>query len=75
MLMIICTTYPPFAAHNTKALGYAVPFKPCFEPYVVVDKTVVPMYDERFRGYGMNKVNERAFASHQTPQRTRAYST
>ncbi|CAM9994866.1 unnamed protein product [Scytosiphon promiscuus] len=39
------------------ALGYTVPFKPCFEPYVVVDKAAVPMYDERFRGYGMNKVS------------------
>ncbi|CAM9192680.1 unnamed protein product, partial [Hapterophycus canaliculatus] len=40
-----------------EALAYTVPFEPCFEPYVVVNKTVVPMYDERFRGYGMNKVS------------------
>lgn len=41
--------------HHSEALAYTVPFEPCFEPYVVVDKTVAPMYDERFRGYGMNK--------------------
>lgn len=42
-----------------------MPFEPCFEPYVVVDKNAVPMYDERFRGYGMNKVNARAcFTTH-----------
>ncbi|CAM9786078.1 unnamed protein product, partial [Pylaiella littoralis] len=37
------------------ALAYSVPFESCFEPYVVVDKAATPMYDERFRGYGMNK--------------------
>ena len=31
----------------------------CFEPYIAVDKSVVPMYDERFRGYGMNKVRKK----------------
>lgn len=43
--------------HHLEALAYAVPFEPCFEPYVVVDKTVTPVYDERFRGYGMNKAS------------------
>ena len=27
-----------------------------FEPYVVALKTTLPRYDERFRGYGMNKI-------------------
>lgn len=36
---------------------YPVKFASCFEPYVVVEKSVVPMYDERFRGYGMNKAS------------------
>lgn len=44
------------SAHCFEALAYDIPFEPCFEPYVVVDKTVTPLYDERFRGYGMNKV-------------------
>ncbi|CAM9094863.1 unnamed protein product [Ectocarpus sp. 6 AP-2014] len=52
------------AAEESKcenALAYTVPFESCFEPYVVVNKTAVQMYDERFRGYGMNKA--RAMAS------------
>jgi hypothetical protein len=37
---------------------YEVPYEQCFEPYVVVDKTTddFQLYDERFRGYGMNKI-------------------
>lgn len=50
-------TLPLHSAHYFKALAYDVPFEPCFEPYVVVDKTVTPLYDERFRGYGMNKAS------------------
>lgn len=46
----------PFA-HRFEALAYAVSYEPCFEPYVVVDKTVTPLYDERFRGYAMNKAS------------------
>ncbi|CAM9653725.1 unnamed protein product [Ectocarpus fasciculatus] len=42
-------------SERENALAYTVPFQSCFEPYVVVNKTAVPMYDERFRGYGMNK--------------------
>lgn len=52
--------YPSFpeppSRCETKALAYTVPFASCFEPYVVVAKAMAPMYDERFRGYGMNKV-------------------
>ncbi|CAM9521945.1 unnamed protein product [Sphacelaria rigidula] len=46
------------ALDPSAAVAYTVPFSPCFEPYVVVAKTVAPMYDERFRGYGMNKVSD-----------------
>ncbi|CAN0464386.1 unnamed protein product, partial [Laminaria digitata] len=37
-------------------LAYTVSYSSCFEPYIVANKSTVPMYDERFRGYGMNKV-------------------
>eukprot|EP00903_Cladosiphon_okamuranus_P014200 g13193.t2 len=54
------TDFERWAAAATEetatALAYAVPFDHCFEPYVVVDKTITPLYDERFRGYAMNKV-------------------
>ncbi|CAM9225498.1 unnamed protein product [Choristocarpus tenellus] len=39
------------------ALAYSVPYKSYFEPYVVMSKSSVPFYDERFRGYGMNKAS------------------
>jgi len=38
------------------AAPYEVGFEEHFEPYVVVSRRWVPQYDERFRGYGMNKV-------------------
>jgi len=34
-----------------------VNMKPDFEPYVVVKKTGGPLYDERFNGFGWNKVS------------------
>jgi len=35
---------------------FQVDYLHCFEPYVVMRKDQVPQYDERFRGYGMNKI-------------------
>lgn len=35
---------------------YPVQYAMSFEPYVIMDRTAVPAYDERFRGYGMNKI-------------------
>ena len=35
---------------------YEVEYEACFEPYVVLERGCVPRYDERFRGYGLNKV-------------------
>lgn len=36
--------------------GYQVSYSDFYEPYVVAAKSRIPHYDERFRGYGMNKV-------------------
>merc|ERR1712173_399937 len=35
---------------------YQVEYQHCFEPYVLMRRDTVPSYDERFRGYGMNKI-------------------
>lgn len=36
--------------------AYPVAYEEHFEPYVAVGRTTVPLYDERFRGYGLNKI-------------------
>ncbi|GBG34324.1 LARGE xylosyl- and glucuronyltransferase 2 [Hondaea fermentalgiana] len=38
-------------------MSYAVSYEDCFEPYVIVRVEDVPLYDERFTGYGMNKIS------------------
>lgn len=38
------------------AAPYPVRYAELYEPYVVVRKDAVPRYDERFVGYGMNKI-------------------
>lgn len=35
---------------------YPIRFKSGYEPYVLVARTIMPWYDERFRGYGWDKV-------------------
>ncbi|KAJ1450244.1 glycosyl-transferase for dystroglycan-domain-containing protein [Pelagophyceae sp. CCMP2097] len=35
---------------------YAALYAQGFEPYIVASKAVLPRFDERFRGYGLNKV-------------------
>lgn len=35
---------------------YRVRYAELYEPYIVVRKDAVPRYDERFVGYGMNKI-------------------
>ena len=38
---------------------YTIRFKSGYEPYVLVSRKLVPWYDERFRGYGWDKVRRR----------------
>jgi glycosyltransferase-like protein LARGE len=37
--------------------AYGVNFKEYYEPYIVMARKNVPEYDERFRGFGMNKIS------------------
>jgi len=43
------------SAHGVDA--YPVAYEEHFEPYVVAPRALVPYYDERFRGYGLNKIS------------------
>ena len=51
----------PFAVeyHGTRIDGYASYAKhtSMFEPYAIASKASVPRYDERFRGYGFDKIS------------------
>jgi len=40
----------------SSAEPYAIKFKSGYEPYVLVARKIMPWYDERFRGYGWDKV-------------------
>lgn len=37
--------------------AYRIDYQACYEPYIVAEKALLPRYDERFRGYGLNKVS------------------
>jgi hypothetical protein len=39
------------------SLPYAVTYQENFEPYIIARRVGLPRYDERFRGYGMNKIS------------------
>lgn len=43
--------------------SYSVRHEELFEPYVVMASIDVPLYDERFQGYGLNKVSHLARVS------------
>ena len=43
----------------TSAEPYAIKFRSGYEPYVLVARKIMPWYDERFRGYGWDKVKRR----------------
>ena len=47
------TDYPKFFSSSAP---YAVKFKTGYEPYILVSRRAMPWYDERFRGYGWDKV-------------------
>lgn len=36
--------------------SYTVDYKEEFEPYILCSRRLIPWYDERFTGYGKNKV-------------------
>ncbi|KAK9796664.1 hypothetical protein WJX73_002272 [Symbiochloris irregularis] len=40
----------------TTSIPYSIKFKSGYEPYVLVSRRHMPWYDERFRGYGWDKV-------------------
>ena len=44
-------------------LRYEVVYEECYEPYVIGSRRLLPRYDERFRGYGMNKI-QHLYACH-----------
>ncbi len=43
-----------FSSEGTEP--YPITYKTGYEPYVLVNRRTVPWYDERFRGYGWDKV-------------------
>merc|ERR1712176_654719 len=43
--------------------SYNVRYEELFEPYIVMASIDVPLYDERFQGYGLNKVSHLASVS------------
>lgn len=45
--------------------SYTVTYEKLFEPYVCVAAQEVPLYDERFQGYGLNKVSHLASIARQ----------
>ena len=40
--------------------SYKIQYKKLFEPYIIMVSVDVPLYDERFQGYGLNKVSHLA---------------
>jgi glycosyltransferase-like protein LARGE len=43
--------------------SYEIEHKELFEPYIVMASADVPLYDERFQGYGLNKLSHLASVS------------
>ena len=63
-LAIRDTTGPDFHAEAWNEC-YAVAHSELFEPYVAMASRDVPLYDERFQGYGLNKVSHLASVARQ----------
>jgi len=51
------TNFERFFTTSETEECYAIQYEDCFEPYIVARKDSLPRYDERFRGYGLNKVS------------------
>eukprot|EP00850_Spirogloea_muscicola_P020195 SM000209S06374 [mRNA] locus=s209:144545:151960:+ [translate_table: standard] len=49
------TNFETFLDRST-SVPYMVQYREYFEPYVLCSRKAVPLYDPRFRGYGMNKI-------------------
>jgi len=45
--------------------SYKVQYEKFFEPYIIMASSEVPLYDERFQGYGLNKVSHLAAVARQ----------
>jgi len=43
--------------------SYGIDYEDLFEPYIVMASADVPLYDERFQGYGLNKISHLASVS------------
>ena len=41
--------------------SYKIQYEKLFEPYIIMVSADVPLYDERFQGYGLNKVSHLAY--------------
>jgi hypothetical protein len=49
--------------------SYKIQYEKLFEPYIIMASADVPLYDERFQGYGLNKVSHLAtVAAHKGEQ-------
>ena len=49
--------------------SYKIQYEKLFEPYIIMVSADVPLYDERFQGYGLNKVSHLAtVAAHKGEQ-------
>ena len=46
------------------SVPYPIKFKSGYEPYVLVSRKHMPWYDERFRGYGWDKVTLLPLVTH-----------
>lgn len=42
---------------------YPIHYQNGYEPYLLIDRRLMPLYDERFRGYGYDKVCPKSIAA------------
>lgn len=46
-----------YSAWMRASASYTVAFEEYYEPYVLAHRSCISLYDERFRGYGLNKIS------------------